>query len=504
MSINLHYISMLLSGLNLFILVWLLLRFLKYQSRGIPSLNYCLLIMTVGIVFGLAATLGLLLPDGPVLQVCALVMMASSLATNTFFALMVFNLAESRRSFFYRHQRVFVWVLLALIPLYLTDGWHHLILDAVPKRPGGFGFDLVYGPASLAISVYAYLVTALAVVSVMQAEKDSMLQKTWTRLAVLGATVLQAIFSGLEQMFPLFYELQISLFTTWMPMAVISYLFFGYLLTGRNTALDLVDDAYVAFDLNGYCVDINREGTVFFQRYCGATRPTVADMQRLLEVEDLPGYTGGEMRLYDGEVGNYYRVSTFELSSGINQRCGVGYIIREITEFVDQMEALNTIATQDPLTGAKNRRYLEEHAPAILARARKRGQPLAALMLDIDFFKKVNDTHGHPVGDEVLVRLQQILQANLRENDIVVRYGGEEFLALCEGLSWAQACQLAGRIRHHIEQTAFETSAGRLAVTVSIGVFAGPPGEDDTIGTYIEGADEKLYEAKNSGRNRVC
>ncbi|MDL2328113.1 diguanylate cyclase, partial [Ruminococcaceae bacterium OttesenSCG-928-A11] len=451
---------MLLSGLNLFILFGMLMRFSRFRSKGIPSLNYCLLIQLVGVAFGLAATLALLLPPGPALQGCVLVMSASSLMVNSFFALMVFNLSYGRQSALYRYQRVFVWVIVALVPLYATNGWHHLVLEDVVKNPDGFGFSLVYGPASIAISVYSYLLTALAIFSIFRAKKNGMMQKLWIRLAVLGSTFIQAIAALLEAVFPLFRELQISLFITWVSVGIICYLFFGFLLTGRDTALDIVDDAYVAFDLNSYCVDVNREGVAFFRRYCGTALPTIDQVRTLLEVEDLAAYTGGEIRLHDGEGSSYYRVSTFQLSSGINQHCGNGYIIREITEFVDRMEELNAVAVQDPLTGAKNRRYLEESAPAILARAHLKNVPVTVLMLDIDFFKKVNDTYGHPVGDEVLIELQQILQANLRENDIVVRYGGEEFLTLCEGLNHTQGHQLAERIRGYIERTTFKTAAG--------------------------------------------
>ncbi|MGD9560267.1 MAG: GGDEF domain-containing protein, partial [Oscillospiraceae bacterium] len=120
-----------------------------------------------------------------------------------------------------------------------------------------------------------------------------------------------------------------------------------------------------------------------------------------------------------------------------------------------------------------------------------------------DFFKKVNDTHGHAVGDEILVQLYQILRVNVRDEDFVVRYGGEEFLVLCAGLDYEAAFVVAERIRKCVAEHDFPTSAGSLRLTVSIGVFSGRPGAQDTLEAYIETADQSMYQAKNNGRNRV-
>src|SRR4029077_20912942 len=123
---------------------------------------------------------------------------------------------------------------------------------------------------------------------------------------------------------------------------------------------------------------------------------------------------------------------------------------------------------------------------------------------DIDHFKKVNDTHGHPVGDEVLRRVAAILGASARRIDIVARYGGEEFAIVLEATDRAGARQLAERIRGDVAQQAFQSSKGTFQVTLALGV-ASYPDADTATDVIIARADESLYAAKHGGRNRtVC
>ncbi len=161
---------------------------------------------------------------------------------------------------------------------------------------------------------------------------------------------------------------------------------------------------------------------------------------------------------------------------------------------------LQQLATLDPLTGVLNRKGLEQQAARILQRAGQAGRPLTLMMVDADHFKAINDRHGHPVGDQVLGHLAGLLGARLRPTDLLVRYGGEEFLLLLDGLDARTALQVAERLRTGVEQAVLPPSG--LRYTISLGLAStGPlPYELDAL---IAAADAALYRAKAQGRNRV-
>ncbi len=157
----------------------------------------------------------------------------------------------------------------------------------------------------------------------------------------------------------------------------------------------------------------------------------------------------------------------------------------------------------DPLTGVNNRGEIERLAHGELDRARREGKPLALAMLDIDFFKKVNDTYGHLAGDEVLRETVRRLRQGLRSYDHIGRYGGEEFLLLLPGDDAVGAEQLAQRLRESVAAQPVDTSSGVISVTVSIGVCVIGADRACTVQDAIAQADRMLYQAKEGGRNRV-
>ena len=158
----------------------------------------------------------------------------------------------------------------------------------------------------------------------------------------------------------------------------------------------------------------------------------------------------------------------------------------------------------DQLTGLHNRRYMAGQLEALVRRAQRGGDPVAALMVDIDHFKKINDTYGHDVGDEVLREFAARLASNVRAIDLPCRYGGEEFTVIMPDTRLADAERIAERIRLHVAGAPFRVAQGReiLTVTISIGVAA-TLGETDSPEALLKRADAAVYEAKAAGRNRV-
>jgi diguanylate cyclase (GGDEF)-like protein len=163
---------------------------------------------------------------------------------------------------------------------------------------------------------------------------------------------------------------------------------------------------------------------------------------------------------------------------------------------------METMATTDGLTGLTNHRTFQERFGDLLERSERHGHRAAVLLCDVDHFKGVNDTYGHPVGDEVLRQVARVLKANCRKIDIPARYGGEEFAVVLEATEEAGAIQLANRIREDVAALVIDSDKGKFQVTMSIGVATFPADARDRA-ALIERADLALYHAKESGRNRV-
>ncbi len=162
----------------------------------------------------------------------------------------------------------------------------------------------------------------------------------------------------------------------------------------------------------------------------------------------------------------------------------------------------------DPLTGAYNRRFLDRRLAEEVASARRYNLPLSVLMIDVDHFKRVNDAHGHPVGDQALVALAAAISREIRETDFLTRYGGEEFVVIALHTPRSGVVELAERLRKRIESrdhvlTGPGGGTVTLRLTVSIGV-ACFGGGIDTLERLVEVADENLYRAKAEGRNRIA
>lgn len=179
-----------------------------------------------------------------------------------------------------------------------------------------------------------------------------------------------------------------------------------------------------------------------------------------------------------------------------------GFILMVARRYAAQLQQL---ATLDPLTGAFNRQGLERQGRRLLERARQAQRPISLLMVDADHFKAINDSRGHPVGDQVLVHLARQLGSRLRVNDLLVRYGGEEFLLLLDGLGRKGALLVAERLRAQIEASPLDEDAAEpLRYTISIGVAVAASDEGEyQLDSLIARADAALYGAKARGRNRV-
>jgi len=166
-------------------------------------------------------------------------------------------------------------------------------------------------------------------------------------------------------------------------------------------------------------------------------------------------------------------------------------------------ELLKELSNTDPLTHLYNRRYLTKILNSEIYRAKRHMECISFLMMDIDNFKKVNDTYGHQNGDMVLSAIAQVIQSGRRSYDIAARYGGEEFVLVLPGASLAGGVKVAEHLRECVRAISFEPPMEGLNVTVSVGVASFPSAQVSDVDSLIRQADEALYRAKQNGRNRV-
>lgn len=171
----------------------------------------------------------------------------------------------------------------------------------------------------------------------------------------------------------------------------------------------------------------------------------------------------------------------------------------------DNVQMSLEMAVTDSLTGLHNRRYMESHLGSLIENATTRGKPLSMLVLDIDHFKRVNDTHGHDAGDDVLREFALRIRKGIRGIDLACRMGGEEFVVVMPETDMAVASMVAERLRRRVATEPFPIRMGEasLPVTISVGIAA-LRAPDDTPATLLKRADQALYRAKREGRNRVA
>jgi two-component system cell cycle response regulator len=218
-----------------------------------------------------------------------------------------------------------------------------------------------------------------------------------------------------------------------------------------------------------------------------------------------------DLKSANGTVVNGEKIDEWTLSDGDKIQLGSTTILKfTYQDELDEAFQRNMLdaAQRDGLTRAFNKGYFVQRLETEMAYTARHGVPLSLIMLDLDHFKQVNDTYGHPTGDAVLVQLSKLIHAQLRAEDVFARYGGEEFALLCRGTSLDEALLIGERIRVATQNTPFAYEGRTIQCTVSIGVAAftgahATAGIGWTPASLIERADKALYAAKHGGRNRV-
>lgn len=239
--------------------------------------------------------------------------------------------------------------------------------------------------------------------------------------------------------------------------------------------------------------------------------PLVIDPPEWIDLEDMTREMVGEGSgliiplLLEKEIGGYLVLHTPQTQAledaDLNLWQAFGATTAAAIQNALLHEQIQKMAVTDPLTGVHNRRGFRLLAEQQVKGANRYSQPLAVMMIDLDHFKEINDQYGHQVGDQVLQGVTQRLEGELREADLLGRYGGEEFIILLPNTGHEGGLQIAHRLLNTIRQSPLQTTAGPIEMTISIGLSSGR--EDLALDEMIQSADRSLYRAKESGRDQV-
>lgn len=208
----------------------------------------------------------------------------------------------------------------------------------------------------------------------------------------------------------------------------------------------------------------------------------------------------GSSELDLGEGASYRRIEARAFGFGGSRAV---LLLNDVTESAALLAELSALASQDSLTGIYNRRRFDELGGRDLELARRSSKSIGAVMIDLDLFKRVNDEHGHAVGDQMLKATCEACKDVLRSTDVFARYGGEEFAAFLPDSGEEDSLAVAERLRSRIEAIALPCEGGRVSITASLGVYSGVPRQGEDLALYLRRADEALYRSKALGRNRV-
>lgn len=263
-------------------------------------------------------------------------------------------------------------------------------------------------------------------------------------------------------------------------------------------------------EIEGLCYDIkkaNPSGYVYclaIEFYSSTNLLSRESSQHLLDTaEAIENHADAYLKLLDLEI-------SLQPCLEAEQRLLLAYLqvayrqVQQYRELLKTNDFLSSIALSDALTNLSNRRALEWDLPRQVQKARKRNNPLSLLILDVDYFKSVNDNHGHLVGDRVLQLLAGRLRNNIRRQDTIFRYGGEEFVILCQQTDADTAIAIARRLCQAIGETPFQIDGNlALSLTISLGLSLLQDEDDDGGINLLKRADCNLLQAKSSGRNRI-
>ncbi|MBB2924645.1 diguanylate cyclase [Cellulomonas cellasea] len=406
-------------------------------------------------------------------------------------------------------------VLLAVVPVLTvaaaaTDPWHHLFYASVERVPGAPMPHVVFGPLFWVHSAYSYALSTVATVLLVHAMRRAIAGQRRTFVLLLLAAAAPTV-GNLATITGVGGNQTVDLTPMLFLVTAVSW----WLLDRRwgqglalpslsaRQVLAALGDAAMVLDPWGRFLDLNPAAVRLLERAPGPARSPVigARWQDVLGPELAASLDSRDPATVTTAHGQVLDVRVTEILSRQGRLLGFVAVARDVTELEHLRADLADQASRDALTHVHNRRHLAHALATEVARSASAGTPLTVVMVDLDHFKRVNDTHGHAVGDELLVFLATTLASSLRGVDVVARYGGEEFVVVMPGADVAVAARRAEEWRAACATATVPAPGGRVGATISLGVAQAVAG--DTPESLLRRADDALYRAKSDGRDRV-
>ena len=272
----------------------------------------------------------------------------------------------------------------------------------------------------------------------------------------------------------------------------------------REVVFERMTDGIIVLDIHDRIIDFNQAA----QRILPELQPTVAGQlaaKALAEQTTLVAQINQESSgTAEVELGGcQFQIQQTLMTDARGNAAGKIITLHDITQIRRLLDQLHNLATRDALTGLYNRRYFTELAELEIERMRRQANTLSVITIDLDHFKRVNDTYGHAAGDVVLQTAASVLKSTIRKIDVPGRLGGEEFWILLPNTPVSAALIVAERLRAKLEQTIIPYESHELKITASFGVAGITKVSSNTLADLMRQADQALYSAKAAGRNRV-
>lgn len=369
--------------------------------------------------------------------------------------------------------------------------------------------EISRGPLFLLHVLYSYALISLSAVEVLKNYPCGSKEEKHTRTMFLLATVLPTVAILIFAIERLPVPMQFGSTSLVLALLILGHFILNrravdWLPYANESIVQNLCDGFVLLDSNDCYLKSNKAAKEYFPLL-----KTLAPGSDIHAAKGFPAELLAQadsepelmMQTTHGSVWLKASATPVQYKGQVVCTCLMLYDVTELHRLMYEMEQL---ANSDALTGLLNRGAFFRMATRDFELARRTGQPVSLLMLDIDHFKRVNDQYGHQTGDEVLRRIATVMGERLRCTDIGGRYGGEEFCILLPSTGIAGAIRFANDIRHEIERLIIETNHGAVSVTVSAGVAQSNFDSHPSLDALISDADEALYAAKQNGRNQVA
>ncbi len=421
----------------------------------------------------------------------------------------------SYKFYFNKNPSLRLKIIVMVIPILtlffnVTNEYHHLFYTNISAVQHN-GFLIVHlsrGPWYFVNIVYSYVVLLLGSTFFYRVWKNSLYTMRTQALLMFIGTLCPGMmnFVYLLGLSPYGLDLVpfgLSILAILYFIALFRYDFFDIGDIIRSVVFAEIREGIIVVDDKKRLIDFNNAAQKVFSCLkvvnIGINLSDVEELREIVEYESSPF----EIEMVHNGCIQYYEVRVTDLTEK-NKIVGSVFFIRDITKQREMIQKLETMASYDDLTQVYNRRRLMEEAKKAALRVMRHKSFLSVLMIDIDFFKNINDKYGHLAGDEVIKTVIRSCEERLRSTDIIGRYGGEEFIIILPEANLKNSLRIAEHIRKHVEDMEVTYDGAVIKVTISIGVASNESNaETINVMKVIDDADLALYNAKNSGRNRV-